>query len=457
MATDGQRRDRQWRDQPPPKKRNLPHEARIFRLALVGGLPAVAVALWWLWLEPHPLRVSLTLSLVVVGTWLGIALGVREQVIRPLQTLSNLIAAVREGDYGIRARGAGEDDALGLAFHEVNTLADTLRAHRMRALEADALLRRVTEEIDVAVFAFDATGALRLVNRAGEQVLGRPAAAVLGRTADALDVAGCLDGSSPRLVELGLPGARGRWEARHGAFRLDGRPHTLLVLTDVSRALRLEERAAWQRLVRVLGHEINNSLTPIKSLAGSLGELAARPTPPPDLADDLRNGLAIIAGRADALQRFMGAYAALARLPDPQRAPLAVDAWVRRVAALEIRRPVIVRGGPPVSIVADGDQLDQLLINLVRNAADAALETDGQVEIGWAVRDGTVEVAVDDDGPGVSGSANLFTPFFTTKRGGTGIGLVLSRQIAEAHGGTLTLESRAPAGARARLVLPVGR
>jgi len=457
VATDGRRRDRPWRDQPPRAQRRPPHEARVFRLALAGGLPAVTVVLWWLWLEPHPLRVRLTLTLIVVGGWIGVALGLREQVIRPLQTLSNLIAAVREGDYGIRARGAGEDDALGLAFHEVNSLADTLRGHRMKALEADALLRRVTEEIDVAVFAFDAAGALRLVNPAGEQVLGRPALVVLGRTADALEVAECLQGPSPRLVELALPGARGRWEARHGAFRLDGRPHTLLVLTDVSRALRLEERAAWQRLVRVLGHEINNSLTPIKSLAGSLLDLTARPTPPADLADDLRDGLAIIAGRADALQRFMGAYAALARLPDPQRATLAVDAWVRRVAALETRRPVIVRGGPAISIVADGDQLDQLLINLLRNGVDAALETGGGVEVSWqklGVRQ--VEITVADEGLGVADTHNLFVPFFTTKPQGTGIGLVLSRQICEAHRGTLTLEPRTDRrGALARLLLPL--
>ncbi|HYG69175.1 MAG TPA: ATP-binding protein, partial [Anaeromyxobacteraceae bacterium] len=239
------------------------------------------------------------------------------------------------------------------------------------------------------------------------------------------------------------------------AFRIGGHPHTLLVLTDVSRALRAEERAAWQRLVRVLGHEINNSLAPIKSLAGMLRGIAGRAERPDDWEEDLRSGLGVIEGRADALQRFMAAYAALARLPDPRPAPLDVEAWIRRVAALETRLAVRVRPGRPVEILADGDQLDQLLINLIRNAADAALETGGRVEVGWATRDGRLEVLVDDDGPGLSGTTNLFTPFFTTKPGGSGIGLALSRQIAEAHGGTLTLEPRVGArGARARLVLP---
>ena len=441
------------------RRRRRSHETSVFRIALVGGLPALLVALWWLWLEPHPFRVRLTLTLLMLVVWLGAALALRERVVRPLQTLSNLVAAVREGDYGLRARipPDGNEDALGLAFWEINTLADTLREQRRQAMEADALLRRVTEEIDVAVFAFDEEGALRLVNRAGEQALGRPAAAVLGLPAARLGLAGCLDGVSPRLVELALPRAHGRWEARSGAFRLEGRPHTLLVLTDVSRALRAEERDAWRRLVRVLGHEINNSLTPIKSLAASLRDLAARAARPADWEEDLRGGLGVIEGRADALQRFMSAYARLARLPDPRRAPLAVEDWVRRVAALETRRPVGVRPGPALTIYADGDQLDQLLINLLRNAADAALETGGGVEIAWTLRAGQVEVTVDDDGPGLSGSANLFTPFFTTKPGGSGIGLALSRQIAEAHGGTVTLEPRpSGGGARARVVLPAG-
>ena len=438
-------------------RRQVPHETGVFRLALFVGLPALLVSLAWLWLEPHPVRVRVTISLIVVGFWLFGALALRERVVRPLQTLSNLIGAVREGDYGIRAREPGENDALGLAYLEINSLAESLRAQRLKAIEADALLRRVTEEIDIAVFAFDAGLALRLVNPAGERALGRPAAAVLGETAERLGLADALTGDSPRLVELALPQARGRWEARHGAFRLGGHPHTLLVLTDVSRALRAEERTAWQRLVRVLGHEINNSLAPIKSLAGSLRTIVARPARPTDWESDLRGGLAIIETRAEGLQRFMASYAALARLPEPRLGSVDVSQWVGRVATLETRLPVRVHPGPTLHIRADSDQLDQLLINLVRNAVDAALETRGSVDMTWERRNGMVEVRVDDEGPGLSGTANLFTPFFTTKPGGSGIGLALSRQIAEAHGGSLTLEQRAGVrGATARLSLPIG-
>jgi signal transduction histidine kinase len=297
-------------------------------------------------------------------------------------------------------------------------------------------------EIDVAVYAFDHQQKLRLVNRAGARVLDQVQERLLGRTAEQLGLLEPLRGETPRAMDITLPGARGRWEIRRSTFRQDGKPHTLLVLADLSKTLREEELKAWQRLVRVLSHEINNSLAPIKSLAGSLQAILDRQPRPVDADDDLQRGLNVIAGRADALVRFMSSYARLARLPNPQRNPVDVAAWVRRVAALETRLPVNVAAGPPIAIRADGDQLDQLLINLVRNAVDASLQTHGGVTLAWSRNNGMVEVRVEDEGPGIESGANLFVPFFTTKPEGSGIGLVLSRQIAEAHGGTVTVENR---------------
>ena len=230
----------------------------------------------------------------------------------------------------------------------------------------------------------------------------------------------------------------------------------LLVLTDLRQALREEERQAWQRLVRVLSHEINNSLAPIQSIAGSLRALIGRAPRPADADEDLQRGLDVIGTRAESLGRFMRGYARMARLPAPALAPVEVGAWVERVAQLEKRRPVRVRPGPPTTLSADRDQLEQLLINLVSNAVDAAAETSGDVEITWERQNGELDLRVVDEGPGLPATRNLFTPFFTTKRNGTGIGLVLSRQIAEAHGGSLTLEDRADAhGCIARLRLPL--
>jgi two-component system, NtrC family, nitrogen regulation sensor histidine kinase NtrY len=440
------------RNQPPSS-----HETSVLRLALIGGLPAVIAVIVLLWRHDYTAKVQWTVGLIVVGAWVVAALMLRERVVRPLQTLSNMLAALREGDYSIRARGAERADALGLAYLESNLLGETLRAQRLGAMEATALLRTVMAEIDVAVFAFDAEDdTLRLVNRAGERLLAQPSERLLGRTAEQLGLAGCLAATRAPL-DLQFPGGAGRYDVRRGAFRQDGRPHTLLVLADVTRALREEELQAWRRLVRVLSHEINNSLAPIRSLAGTLQTLLGRAPRPPDAEEDLRRGLQVIAGRSEALVRFMSAYARLARLPAPHRSPLDVGLWVRRIAALETRVAVQVEPGPPTRIAADGDQLDQLLINLIRNAADAALETGGGVRVRWAADNGTVAVEVEDDGPGLASSANLFVPFFTTKKQGSGIGLVLSRQIAEAHGGTLRLENRSDGrGALATVQLPVG-
>ena len=434
------------------------HERRVLVLTLLGGLPGVVVALALLLGGDHSPAATWTLGVLVVGAWMGFAFALQEAVIRPLQTLSNLLSALREEDFSFKARDTRGDDALSQAMAEVNALADTLREQRLGALEATALLRKVMEEVDVAVFTFDGDDCLRLVNRAGAALLGKPSERLLGRTAAQLGLDRALSADVQGVHEMAFPGAMGRWEVHRGTFRQEGRPHQLLVLSDVSRALREEERKAWQRLIRVLGHELNNSLAPIRSIADSLQTLVSRKPRPTDWEEDAERGIAVIRDRSAALGRFTEAYSRLARLPPPTVAPVEVEPLLRRAAGLEPRVTVEVNDGPDVTVPADSDQLEQLLINLVRNAVDAALETGGGVRVGWErSASGTRElrVWVDDDGPGLPPSANLFVPFFTTKKGGSGIGLVLCRQIAEAHGGSLTLENRAGSqGCRALLRLP---
>jgi two-component system nitrogen regulation sensor histidine kinase NtrY len=440
----------------PKDPHRFSYEGRLTWLTLAAVVPAIVVALALLWFGDYSAKVQWTLTILIVGCFLVFVSSAREQTIRPLQTMSNLLAALREGDYSIRARGARGGNALGEVLLEINSLGETLRLQRLGAFEATALLRTIMSEIDVAVFTFDPKRRLRLVNRAGETLLGQPMDKLLGKTADELALNRCLEANEDEPLTLNFAGASGRWGVRRSTFREEGLPHELLVLTDLSRTLREEERRAWQRIVRVLGHEMNNSLAPIKSLAASLESLMRRDPLPPDWKDDASSGLHSIASRADSLSRFLQAYTRLTKLPPPQKQHVDLGELVQRVVDLEPRLKVKVVPGPKTVIRADAAQIEQALINLVHNAVDAALETPGEVSIGWREKEDAVEIFVQDEGPGIMNPANLFVPFFTTKPEGSGIGLPLSRQIAEAHDGSLALTNRKDGkGAEALLRLPL--
>jgi two-component system, NtrC family, nitrogen regulation sensor histidine kinase NtrY len=442
-------------------RRRLSHEQKVLLYALLGGVPAVITSMCYLWLGDRTPKEQWTLTLVIGGCWIGFALAAQELVVRPLHTMANLLSALREGDFAIRARGARRDEPLGDVMAEINTLSRTLQDQRLSALEATALLRTVMEEINIAIFAFDGEHKLRLANHAGQLLLAKPAERILGRDATEIGLGECLQGEPARMLTLSFPGGGGRWGMRRSEFREGGRPHQLVVIADLSRTLREEELQAWQRIVRVLGHELNNSLAPIKSIAGSLSALLKSPRRPDDWEDDMRGGLDIIGARAESLARFMQAYARLARLPLPTLAPAPLRPLAQRVVALETRLPVTIMEGPEISLLCDAAQIEQLVINLVKNAVEAALEqrAAGRAEAGvrlrWRKVGSGVDLQVEDDGPGIAQASNLFVPFFTTKPEGSGIGLVLCRQIAENHGGALTLANREDAsGCIATLRLP---
>src|SRR5215831_1244460 len=318
------------------------YEGKITWLTAAAAIPAIFVALSLLWFGDYSGRVQWTLTILIVGCFAAFISSTREHTIRPLQTMSNLLAALREGDYSIRARGARGGNALGEVLLEINSLGETLRLQRLGAFEATALLRTIMSEIDVAVFTFDPGRRLRLVNRAGETLLGQPIDKLLGKTANELALERCLEANEDEPLTLNFAGASGRWGVRRSTFREEGLPHELLVLTDLSRTLREEERRAWQRIVRVLGHEMNNSLAPIKSLAASLESLMRRDPLPPDWKDDASAGLNSIASRADSLSRFLQAYTRLTKLPPPQKQGVDLGQLVQRVVDLEPRLSVKV-------------------------------------------------------------------------------------------------------------------
>ncbi|MCX7513969.1 sensor histidine kinase [Frateuria hangzhouensis] len=427
-------------------------------VAAPAGAALLAMALW-----PEPtLRWLLPLAALAAT-----ALAMRWQyrrVVFPLYTLGGLLEALREGDYSLRGVQGG---VLGDVVYDINALAERLQKERLEFEESAHLLGKTLAALDSAVLVFDERLRLRLVNPAGLRLLDAERHRLFGLSAAELGLAGLLEGPAAQVLAHAFPGRSGRFEVRHAALRSGGRGGQLLVINDVGRVLREEERAAWQRLLRVLGHEVNNSLAPIQSMAGTLATLAAREPLPADWREDFRGGLEVIGNRAGALARFLAGYSTLARLPPPHRAEVDVPALLGKVARLPLSakpapgakgarpdRQVMLEEGEPLRILADADQLEQALINLLRNAVEAA---SAQVRLRWRRESGRALIEVEDDGPGPPPSDNLFVPFFTTKPGGSGIGLALARQIAEGHDGGVALTARADGepGALACLWLPL--
>jgi len=435
-------------------------ERKITVLSLSGGLAGILLAFVLLWTGSFQLSTQILLTCIILLCWIGFALTVKNKVAFPLRTILNILGALREGDYSMRVRGASQNDAMGELAWEVNRLVQFLQKQRFDVVESTALLRKILAEIDVALFGFGSTDVLQWVNDSGQQLLQQNEEKIIGCHAKEFGLDLCLKGPTPRIVDLSLPGGAGRWELRRATYREKGMSHQLVFLSDMTRTLHEEERQAWKRLIQILRHEINNSLTPIQTVAQSLQTRLKQKSRTQDWEEDVREGLEIIAERSEVLGGFIASYSKLTRLPEPIFDEMKVETWIRRVVGLETRLPVEIIRGPELTIQADHSQLDQLLINVISNAVEAVLEADRSgsvhVVVSWEIAGLFAEIWVDDDGPGLDTSTDPFVPFFTTKPQGSGIGLALSRQIAEAHGGYLTLINHPErAGCRALLRLPI--
>jgi nitrogen fixation/metabolism regulation signal transduction histidine kinase len=437
------------------RKRKPSAIRRAWFFCFLLALPTFLFAGILLWQQQVTTAPALLLLLCLFIYLLLISATLIEGLMRPLQTLSNVVSSLREGDYSFRARGANSRDALGELAGEINALADLLQKQRVRSLEATALLARILEVMHAPLFAFDREDLLQLVNNAGAQLLGRPLARCFGHSARELALDNLLASADQSVHSFGTKPSR--WLLRKALFRQDGAPHTLLLLADVSQPLQEEEQIAWKRLIRVLGHELSNSLAPIKSIAGSLLARAESIVGDDATIRDFRRGLSVVESRADALHRFVQSYRILAQLPPPHFKQVQTGPLLERVALLEQRVPVRLDPGPPVMLNADPDQLEQMFINLLKNAVDASLANGAKpVRIGWRIAESDLVIGIEDSGLGIANIENLFVPFYTTKPQGSGVGLALAQQIARAHGGEIRLVNREDGpGARAIIHLPL--
>ena len=435
-----------------PEKKNdnrtspaFPFEWRFFSSVLLAGFPGVAVSLLLIWSNPFSLDHKLEATFALPLLWLAISLTARNLVLQAFRVLSNVIAAVKDEDFSFRAR-AVPGDAYGDLAIEINNLARVLAEERLDATETTTFLRQVMNEAGAAILAFSPDRRLLLLNRAGETFLGKREAEAVNHTADELAIANLLDNPQLNTVSRYISGSEHRWIVRSTSFRQHGIPHKLIVLSEASAALRAAEGLAWQRIIRVLGHEINNSLAPIKSIAHTLGRQSANLELPETMGENFVHGLEVIEGRAESLNRFLQSYTRLAALPQPSKSKISLDTLIKHALSLEPRLRIVARPSPSIEINVDPDQMEQVLINLLKNAVDAALaakhpiETDA-VTVFWQVSGEDLELCIEDKGVGLPETENLFVPFYTTKQNGTGIGLVLSRQIVEAHGGALAIRN----------------
>lgn len=431
------------------KRSLIPFGQHLLFSILCTGVPGTIFALFVLWTNSYSLDHKLEGTFFLLAFLVGLSVSTRNMLIHSIRVLSNVVSSLKDEDFSFRAHRAVQGDALGDLAIDINNLAQALQNEHLGALEAESLLRKVMAEAGTIILAFSPDGKVGLLNRAAVNMLGRKEEDILNRTASELGIDDLLTGPPSQTISRSFSDVERRWIVRRTHFRQHGIQHRLVVLSEASEALRTEERMAWQRLIRVFSHEINNSLAPIKSIAHTLGRISAETALPVGIDEDLKHGLEVIESRADSLNRFLQSYEQLAKLSAPARKIVPLSMIVARVVGLESRMAVGVSPGPAINILVDADQLEHALINLLKNAVDAVwlksggneLEPDA-VTISWRAIKTDLELFIRDRGVGLLETENLFVPFYTTKQTGSGIGLVLCRQIVETHGGFLTIRNR---------------
>lgn len=438
-----------------PPSHKISTDIRIFLWVLASAIPMLVLLGFLFFDEKLTTGMQLLISGISVGWVVIVASIVREKVIHHIRTLSNLIEAIRAEDYSLKSSRTREPGELAELYQQVNALNDKLKESRQSEMELQNILEKIVNQINVAIVACDVDDRISLVNKLASKLLRQSADSLIGSDLSSTPFSQLPLDKDSQLLDYAFPGADGRWQINQQHYRHHGKPGRILFITDLKQVLSEEETNAWQRLIRVIGHEVNNSLTPITSICQTVDTLMQRPYEERN-EDDIREGLGVISERAKGLKEFISVYSRIARLPEPQKVIFSVGALIKKIRGMyQDAKVTFPENVPDIELFGDPVHIEQILINLIKNGIEANQESELPLEFSIELEDEHCEFIIRDKGLGISNPANLFVPFYTTKPQGAGIGLTLCRQIAAKHNGHVTLGNRKDTkGAVAKLILP---
>ena len=443
------------------KETKVAFEDRLVRIALLGASLPTALSIMFIVSAELSiyLKILLIFLLLVVVSYAAFAIW--QQVIFQLRTSTNLVEAMTSGDYGLRANNKGVDGALSDFNQLLNKLAQRLAEQSLITREKQILLTKITDQIDVAVVAVDQERNLTLMNPAAERLFKKRFDELEGWPIKTLGLQNVMTEALNKVTEFEINKDKRKVYVRTDTYFELGEKHHIIFITDIQHLLRDEERLAWQRLLRVLSHEINNSLAPIASISETLTQSFKSEDESKPLSQDSREnlfeGLSVITERAHSLNHFIQDYQKLTRLPLPNKSEFSLRPFMQSICQLFEKSEFNVPD-QDMKVFGDPEQLQQVFVNLFKNAQEANLannQTSSSIKLEWYARSDNVVIEVCDQGTGINNEDNLFVPFYTTKKQGSGIGLTLSRQIALNHGGDLNLMNKLQGpGAQAIFTLP---
>lgn len=427
--------------------KKLSFESRLTWLSLSASVPLLLLLIFTM------IYADISVYLILLTVFLGLILVIisnaliHQKSAYQFRSLSNLLDAMTKGDYAMRIRQEEKDSALNELVTSINGLAQHLSNQRIQSIENQLLLNTVIEHIDVAIVSLDADCAYQTLNPAAENLLLSHNAEQRNIVKQQVLALSSIKPGRSSVMDLHFAHQNGRFNIHSEQYRSSGQQHQLIFITDVSHILRKEEEKAWKNLVRVLSHEINNSLTPIASISQTLEKISKKSSNLSEHSDDLQAGLQLIAERSRALRDFVNSYRELNQLPLPDKKPTDLLQMSNKLVQLFGEKKLLVKNKDKLIISGDPIQIEQVLINLIKNGIEACKllskdEPVARIELRWLKNTKWIDILISDNGNGIKNVDNLFVPFYTTKAKGSGIGLALSRQIIEAHSGKLLLANR---------------